>query len=555
MSFLKRIWRLRILGASLGGAAVLFVAGIVFWGGFNTAMEATNTMTFCISCHEMEENVYQEYKHTVHYQNRSGVQATCSDCHVPDPWVHKVVRKIKASNELFHKVAGTVSTPEKFEARRLTLAKRVWATMKETDSRECRNCHSWDAMTSEAQRKRAWKMHTVAQEDGQTCIDCHKGIAHRDVSVLLGPDDDPYDGKPDPRRLPPKEEKQDSEKAAPVASDQSPDATVTTAAATGAGTVATSAETADAGESGGGIDWDAIPATEVTLLYPGQTSWEWVLQGSDHGGARIFKKGDSCSGCHEGEQADMGAKMASGEKAEPTPIPGKRPAIPLSVQAAYDDQNLYMRFAWPAGEHAPAPFADGGKMDPANEVKLAMMIDAGAVEAAERSGCWSTCHHDARSMPDSPDGQEVTKYLPQTRTGLEIRGGDGKPRGGWDKLKPEDEIAALMQRGAFLDLLRFNAGDGSGEDGYVLAERVMEDEGPGVTFTGGKEGDQWVVTMTRPLGQGGPGDHALEEGKLYTVGFAIHDDFTDARFHHVSIDYSLAIGEIGDEADIVAARR
>jgi cytochrome c-type protein NapC len=34
------------------------VAGIIFWGGFNTAMEATNTETFCISCHEMEVNVY-----------------------------------------------------------------------------------------------------------------------------------------------------------------------------------------------------------------------------------------------------------------------------------------------------------------------------------------------------------------------------------------------------------------------------------------------------------------------------------------------------------------
>jgi len=28
------------------------VVGIIFWGGFNTTMEATNTMTFCISCHE-----------------------------------------------------------------------------------------------------------------------------------------------------------------------------------------------------------------------------------------------------------------------------------------------------------------------------------------------------------------------------------------------------------------------------------------------------------------------------------------------------------------------
>lgn len=60
-----------------------FVAGIVFWGGFNTGLEITNTEEFCIGCHEMENNVYQEYKSTIHYSNRSGVRATCPDCHVP----------------------------------------------------------------------------------------------------------------------------------------------------------------------------------------------------------------------------------------------------------------------------------------------------------------------------------------------------------------------------------------------------------------------------------------------------------------------------------------
>ncbi len=38
------------------------IVGIIFWGGFNTAMEATNTMEFCVSCHEMADNVYEEYK-------------------------------------------------------------------------------------------------------------------------------------------------------------------------------------------------------------------------------------------------------------------------------------------------------------------------------------------------------------------------------------------------------------------------------------------------------------------------------------------------------------
>ena len=155
-----------------------FFSGIFFWGGFNTAMEATNTMSFCISCHEMEDNVYQEYKETIHYTNRTGVRAVCSDCHVPKDWTHKMIRKVQASREVWGKITGTIATKEKFEAKRLVLAEREWARMKAADSRECRNCHSFEGMDPEKQKLRGAKMHKIAQAENQTCIDCHKGIAH-----------------------------------------------------------------------------------------------------------------------------------------------------------------------------------------------------------------------------------------------------------------------------------------------------------------------------------------------------------------------------------------
>ena len=154
------------------------VLGILFWGGFNWAMEATNNEQFCISCHEMKDSVYQEYKNAIHYSNRTGVRATCPDCHVPKDWVHKVVRKIQATNELYHKAMGTIDTREKFEAHRLELARHVWATMKETDSRECRNCHDYESMDYVAQGRRGREQHSTGFDEGKTCIDCHKGIAH-----------------------------------------------------------------------------------------------------------------------------------------------------------------------------------------------------------------------------------------------------------------------------------------------------------------------------------------------------------------------------------------
>lgn len=167
-----------------------FFSGIFFWGGFNTAMEATNTLEFCISCHEMRDTVYQEYKQTIHYSNRTGVRAVCSDCHVPKDWVHKMARKIQASQEVWGKIIGTIDTPEKFEAKRLELATHEWARMKKAESRECRNCHSFEGMNPEKQKLRAAKMHKIAQEDNKTCIDCHKGIAHHKPKNMPEEDDD-----------------------------------------------------------------------------------------------------------------------------------------------------------------------------------------------------------------------------------------------------------------------------------------------------------------------------------------------------------------------------
>lgn len=175
--------RTRMVGlvtrAPILAVAVLFLGGIVAWGAFNTAMEATNTLPFCITCHEMRSTVYEEYRHTIHSSNPSGVQATCPDCHVPKDWTAKLIRKIRASKELFHWAAGTINTREKFEAKRPELAARVWAAMKASDSQECRNCHNFTAMDTKGQARFAGRLHEQAKAAGQTCIDCHKGISHR----------------------------------------------------------------------------------------------------------------------------------------------------------------------------------------------------------------------------------------------------------------------------------------------------------------------------------------------------------------------------------------
>ena len=160
---------------ALGG----FMCGVLFWGAFNTALEITNTEKFCTSCHEMRNNVFEELQRTPHFSNRSGVRASCPDCHVPHNWTDKIARKMQASKEVWGKIFGTIDTRQKFQDHRLELAKHEWARLKANDSLECRNCHSSAAMDFTKQTRRASEIHAKFLVGGdKTCIDCHKGIAH-----------------------------------------------------------------------------------------------------------------------------------------------------------------------------------------------------------------------------------------------------------------------------------------------------------------------------------------------------------------------------------------
>jgi len=435
-----------------------------------------------------------------------------------------------------------------------------------------------------------------AMERGNTCIDCHKGIAHKKVHDQLTDEEIEALEKPDPSLVRPlpvqwaalneapvtaaapaaaeaapaaQPEPAQTTDAAPAAAAPAMEAPTTTVAAAPAPEAAKPAATpakaapAKAAPSAGGInvDFSKAPSRVITIFYPGQASMEWVLNGRDHGGARPVKVGDRCFDCHDKEAADMGKKIVTGTKAEPNPIPGKRGSIPVTVRAVHDKDYLYMNFQWADGKHAPVPFADGGKMDPKNPIKLAVMIGTDDAEYAGQAGCWGTCHHDARTMPDAPDAAAlgggpksinladgVTKYLGGTRTEMEIK---NSPRGGWNKLKSDDEIKAELSEGRFLDLLRYKSGTNESEDGYILAERVMKG-GQGVEFSGELKDGHWSVTMKRKLQSDKPGDISIAAGQLYNIGFAIHDDYSNARYHHVSLGYKLGLDDSAAEINVVA---
>lgn len=262
-------------------------------------------------------------------------------------------------------------------------------------------------------------------------------------------------------------------------------------------------------------DWSKVAQRKMTLFYPGQASLEWVMSKPDHSAVPdIVDKKRQCAKCHEGDANEIGDKIVAGKPVgssktvlEPTPPAGKSGSIPVMFQATHDGSKAYFRFEW------VPPQNSGKKLDTKNEVKLTMMFDGGStVAGTEINGCWATCHTDLRTMKNAKDDKK-TKYV------------------------KDADLAA----GKFMDLMQFRSGEKGAVDGYVADSRYMEGGKALLKAEGKKEGNKWVVTFERTLAGGGKGDHAITADKVYNFGFAVHEDYTNARFHYVSLGYQFGL--------------
>lgn len=159
------------------GSLVLVVLGAVaLWGG-QQILKATNSPAFCVSCHSME-HPRAEWEGSSHFSNAKGIRAECADCHVPQDGTHYLKAKVTALKDLWYTMTNKLPDKAAYEAHRAEMAQRVWDEMKENDSMTCRSCHSLDAMELSEQTELAQQSHTNAKANGQTCIDCHKGLVH-----------------------------------------------------------------------------------------------------------------------------------------------------------------------------------------------------------------------------------------------------------------------------------------------------------------------------------------------------------------------------------------
>jgi len=242
-------------------------------------------------------------------------------------------------------------------------------------------------------------------------------------------------------------------------------------------------------------DWSKVPKRDIQVFHPSVTPMEWISKKSDHSGTAGMRKGESCVGCHEEKgNLNFNMKRMADKELEPKGAP-KTMNFPVSVQAAYDAANLYIRLSF----KAPAGGVDKGDKD--NEVKATLMFGDAKVPQGIQVGCWASCHSDARTMPGADD--KKTKYT---------------------------------KEGAY-ELVQWASKGNKVSDGSVTTERKMSGGTSGAKVEGGKSGDGYTLTFTRK----NPG-----EGKTVPFGFAVHADNSSGRFHHVSMGYTLGIGAEGD---------
>ncbi|QXO18600.1 MULTISPECIES: NapC/NirT family cytochrome c [Vibrio] len=168
-----------LLGIPLGGM-LAFILGALSLGAYHGVMDYTNNNAFCFSCHIGMDTIVEEYQQSVHFNNTKGViAATCADCHVPRELIPKLIVKITASADVIHKLTGDIRLDNFETEHRPRLAKHVTQQFIDNKSKQCRYCHQIERMELENQARTTARRHQMMEERGQSCIDCHAGIAHK----------------------------------------------------------------------------------------------------------------------------------------------------------------------------------------------------------------------------------------------------------------------------------------------------------------------------------------------------------------------------------------
>jgi len=272
------------------------------------------------------------------------------------------------------------------------------------------------------------------------------------------------------------------------------------------------------------LDWSSVPVKEVTLFYPGKASWEKILMSEFHGGAKGVRSKATCQSCHRGDESQLGENIANDNESVFYSPSNTDFQLKVSLRIAVENEAIHFRVDLPAS-------AEG---------RLSLMLDNDAYMHSALSGCWSSCHDDARGMDSAQQGQELTKYLSLSRT-------TNTRTGGGDSYKNADELAALMKEGQYLEIIGadISAGEIEPLHGYVLEKRHMSDVASPVAVSVAAENQDntSAVVISRPLSPRQLGFKEISSEVANSLGIAFLPAGEAGRSHLVSFSIGFELDQ------------
>lgn len=166
--------------------ALTFSMGFIFalfsFVILNMAMKPVSESKFCgNNCHEMH-SALSTWKNSVHGENKTGVQAQCIDCHLPekdDYFRHLTAKAFQGSKHIYHhymaKIFGSTETTQKVELKATDHTNRM-------NNEVCIRCHAslLGKPSNETIRDAHMEAFNTSGNTEQTkCVECHEDAGHK----------------------------------------------------------------------------------------------------------------------------------------------------------------------------------------------------------------------------------------------------------------------------------------------------------------------------------------------------------------------------------------
>jgi formylglycine-generating enzyme len=148
------------------------IIGSVLTFSFNYVVEKTSTDNFCAICH-VHPHVFDSWKKSTHFDNPSGVQIHCVECHLPPKGEGYLIEKIRLGAKDVYGFLFKDSAEFNWEAKR-----QLEAAVHFTYDASCLKCHQNLFPVALSTKGGDAHLYYKNNLDKVGCLNCHLDVGH-----------------------------------------------------------------------------------------------------------------------------------------------------------------------------------------------------------------------------------------------------------------------------------------------------------------------------------------------------------------------------------------